>query len=670
MTKYSKSMRMLQEKETLQLFGALLSAFVLLLGGMRGFGGEAEAATWKVTDASDSLSSPGQNTLRGIIGRAIDGDIVSFAFDIKEIELQGELVVDKSLTITAFPPERVTIRQTAAGAGVFSIPAGKQVHLLYLTITGGRASWCGGGIINYGTLSISYCTITDNTADHYGGGVSNEKSGVLTIKNSLVKGNSASGSGGVWNSGRLTMEDCVVEENMCSAGSGGGIGSNGAMTLNRCTIRNNLSTIVSHSGGGVYTIGAAEMTGCTVKGNSAATGGGIENRGDLTLSACTISGNTAGRGGGINAEGRTTIMDSAIESNASTSSGGGIELRGELTLTKCFILKNTSANGGGINVATGTATMKDCVVRGNSATASGGGMENGGEVNLINCIVSDNTAAGGGGINVHTYKTSVYDTVIANLKGQTKVYSNTPDQILGPYTADGTCMVGSSSGTASVAFGGVVEGVSPQPRKTSGEADVTAVESDLKNPESGIFTAVKSALSADLGGLPGDVSAGLSGMNATLYNAFAYENVRLEDSSGRGKLEVEFTASWPQNVRYYAALAEYEDAATLAVKGYVIPDRGVQFEIKPGQALPDGATPPDFYEEGEGLMTWRNVIADNGPYDHDRQVGVVTFRVASIRAEAQTTAAASGGSGCSAVGAPPFALLLGVPLLLLRKKRP
>jgi Synergist-CTERM protein sorting domain-containing protein len=159
-------------------------------------------------------------------------------------------------------------------------------------------------------------------------------------------------------------------------------------------------------------------------------------------------------------------------------------------------------------------------------------------------------------------------------------------------------------------------------------------------------------------------------MNATLYNAFAYENVRLEDSSGRGKLEVEFTASWPQNVRYYAALAEYEDAATLAVKGYVIPDRGVQFEIKPGQALPDGATPPDFYEEGEGLMTWRNVIADNGPYDHDRQVGVVTFRVASIRAEAQTTAAASGGSGCSAVGAPPFALLLGVPLLLLRKKRP
>ena len=147
--------------------------------------------------------------------------------------------------------------------------------------------------------------------------------------------------------------------------------------------------------------------------------------------------------------------------------------------------------------------------------------------------------------------------------------------------------------------------------------------------------------------------------------------MRLEDTSGNGKLEVEFTASWPHNVRYYAALGEYENAATgaLAVKGYVIPERGVRFEIKPGQPLPDGATPPDFYEEGEGLMTWRNVVEDNGPFDHNRQAGLVTFRAASIRAEARTAAAASGGSGCSAGGASPFALLSALPLVFLRKKR-
>jgi len=66
-------------------------------------------------------------------------------------------------------------------------------------------------------------------------------------------------------------------------------------------------------------------------------------------------------------------------------------------------------------------------------------------------------------------------------------------------------------------------------------------------------------------------------------------------------------------------------------------------------------------------MTWRNVIADNGPYDHNLEVGVVTFRVASIRAEAQ--AAPSGSLGCSTGGVSSFALLLGAPLLLLRRIR-
>ena len=99
-------------------------------------------------------------------------------------------------------------------------------------------------------------------------------------------------------------------------------------------------------------------------------------------------------------------------------------------------------------------------------------------------------------------------------------------------------------------------------------------------------------------------------------------------------------------------------------QGYVLAERGVQFEIKPGQPLPDGVELPDFYEEGEGLMTWRNVVEDNGPFDHNRQIGMVTFRVASIRAEAQAAS-----SGCSVGGASPFALLLALPLLFLRRTR-
>ena len=90
----------------------------------------------------------------------------------------------------------------------------------------------------------------------------------------------------------------------------------------------------------------------------------------------------------------------------------------------------------------------------------------------------------------------------------------------------------------------------------------------------------------------------LSGMAATLYYANTFENVALTSTD----LSVEYTASWPENVRYYSLFSKADGS------GYENPGRGIQFEIKAGQSLPDGATPPDFYEEGEGLMTWRNSL--------------------------------------------------------------
>jgi len=123
---------------------------------------------------------------------------------------------------------------------------------------------------------------------------------------------------------------------------------------------------------------------------------------------------------------------------------------------------------------------------------------------------------------------------------------------------------------------------------------------------------------------------------------------------------VEYTASWPENARYYALFRKADGS------GYEIPERGIQFEMKAGQSLPDGATPPNFYEKGEGLMTWRNVVTDGGPYDLNPAAGVVTFRVCSVRA-AEARTASSGGSGCSAGVTSPLALLMTIPLLLLRK---
>ena len=90
--------------------------------------------------------------------------------------------------------------------------------------------------------------------------------------------------------------------------------------------------------------------------------------------------------------------------------------------------------------------------------------------------------------------------------------------------------------------------------------------------------------------------------------------------------------------------------------------------MKAGQTLPDGVTPPDFYVPGEGLMTWRNVVADGGSYDLNPTAGVVTFRVCSVRAaETMGNSGSGGGGGCNAgagAGFAPVAVLLAFPLAM------
>ena len=61
-------------------------------------------------------------------------------------------------------------------------------------------------------------------------------------------------------------------------------------------------------------------------------------------------------------------------------------------------------------------------------------------------------------------------------------------------------------------------------------------------------------------------------------------------------------------------------------------------------------------------MTWKNIVTDNGSYDLEPAVGVVTLRVCSVRA-AEATGDKGSGGGCDAAGGfAPLALLLAFPL--------
>ena len=238
------------------------------------------------------------------------------------------------------------------------------------------------------------------------------------------------------------------------------------------------------------------------------------------------------------------------------------------------------------------------------------------------------------------------------------VSGNSPDNIRADYgstcSTDDTCTIGDAPNRSATAFSGYSGDTGPEPRSIEGDADVAAVKTALANPESALYGAIEQALAADLGKKIPEKSVPLAGMSASLHYANTFEDVAVTSRD----LVVEYTASWPESVRYYPLFSRADGS------GYELADRGVQFEIRAGQSLPDGVTPPDFYVPGEGLMTWRNVVTDNGSYDRNPSVGVVTFRVCSIRA-AESAGDTGSGGGCNAAagtGAAPLALLLVAPM--------
>ena len=385
------------------------------------------------------------------------------------------------------------------------------------------------------------------------------------------------------------------------------------------------------------------------QGLSALKGAGIYNRttGVLTMNSCTLTGNM--RGGAIENYGNLTMNSCTLTNNTNSLAFGS-------AVTNAYL-------GGGLHAS---AALNGCTIENNDVAGSlGGAIYNGDILVMSNTKVCNNTTGKGSGLQSRKggglYVGSRSNTTLTN---GCRVTGNDPSQLYKEetyfstpvFTYDSTCVIGDAPNKSATAFSGYTGETAPEPRSIKDDADVAEVKRKLADSGSDLFATVSRALSSDLGRTPDGTSATLAGLTASLYYANTFENVGVESQD----LVVEYTASWPENARYYALFARADNA------GYELAERGIQFELKAGQSLPDGATPPDFYVPGEGLMTWRNVLTDGGPYDLNPAAGVVTFRVCSVRAaEAQT--ASSSGSGCSALGASPFVLLLGLPLLLRKR---
>jgi CSLREA domain-containing protein len=253
-----------------------------------------------------------------------------------------------------------------------------------LTVSGGNSAY-GGGLLNFGTLTITNTTFSGDTATgNGGGGIYND--GALTLTNCTVSGNSTLGStssatagGGLLNlsAGTVTMTNSTFAGNTApgsgaSAGSGAAIANSGKMSVTGCTITGNHA---ASDGGGIYNDAALTVTGSTLANNSASSdGGAIRSSGSLTLAGSTLAGNTASsEGGGIDGTGSTLLSatNCTFANNTAGSDAGALKIQGNgFSLTNTTITGNRVTNGtsgifGGGIFAVNTGVLYNTIVAGN-----------------------------------------------------------------------------------------------------------------------------------------------------------------------------------------------------------------------------------------------------------------------------------------------------------------
>jgi hypothetical protein len=328
----------------------------------------ARAATITVTNTNDS----GAGSLRQALTDALDGDTINFAVTGTIGLTSGELLVNKSVTISGPGAGSLTVDGNA-NSRVFHIGSDKTVSIFGLTITDGNASGNypddrGAGIYNdHATLTLSNCTISGNSAAGIGGGTYNDNA-ILTLNNCTIASNSAGFGSGIFNDGfagsaTLQIHNSTISSN-AAINNGGGVyndgsqGGNASLTISSST----LSANSARYGGGIlndgFDSGSAVLTisNSTLNGNSADnSGGGVFNYGftgsaALQLSNSTLSGNSAGSDGGAISNVFAAVQISNSILNAGAAGGNIFSDSGTITSLGYNL---SSDDGGGFLTGSG-----------------------------------------------------------------------------------------------------------------------------------------------------------------------------------------------------------------------------------------------------------------------------------------------------------------------------
>jgi hypothetical protein len=246
-----------------------------------------------------TLADSGAGSLRDAITsaeRAGGAQTINFTPGLAgTIDLQSALPeITTSLTFNG-PGANLLAINAEQRSGVLAFEFGVNAQLNGLTITGGFASNYapddpfadGGGIRNFGNLTITDCSIVQNFSQGFtngssvkggfGGGIYNSPGATLTLVNSNVSNNNVANGheegGGICNfSGALVVVNSTISGNTANQ-SGAGIFSTVGITVIDSTISGNISAGQNNASGsgfgsGIFSYGQSTLDGDIVAENT------------------------------------------------------------------------------------------------------------------------------------------------------------------------------------------------------------------------------------------------------------------------------------------------------------------------------------------------------------------------------------------------------------------
>jgi CSLREA domain-containing protein len=375
-------------------------------------------------DPGDGTCTAGQCTLREAIEDPGSTEIQFAAGFTGPITLArpglggGTLQIGKPLTIVG-PTAGVVVqrRTTDPDFRLFRIDSGATVALRNLTIRNGKAERQAGGILNFGTLTLTNVKVQNSAPD----GISNR--GVLTLVRSAVTGSAA---GGITNYDHTTVS--LSNSTISRNGAHGLLNQGGAIQVSGSTISYNGGTGIHHWRGTATPLDHVRVVGNSGPGVTAV-------RTDLSIIHSAIARNS---GGGIyNWRSKLRIDNTAVINNTTVGNGGGIlgtaPPRGgsETWITNSTISENSAAVGGGIFCEDNTYGA--CVLH------------------LVNTTVAFNRASGGGGgialIGEEYVSLSLSNTLVALNTAPASPDLTGPGEQVYEYISASSSLVGDGTGT-------------------------------------------------------------------------------------------------------------------------------------------------------------------------------------------------------------------------------